>query len=116
MKREDRKLQIIIAMLIRVENKSQPYTAHSLADALGMRPSPHFSGILNELVSAQFIRKIETAHRPNRSKYLLEPNLVLIKHYFPEAWKLHVSRKKERNQITVNSHGAQAQLFPDWRN
>lgn len=113
--RDDRKLQMVTAMLVRVENGASPHTAYSLAAALDMRVSPHFRGILEELVSETIVNKIKRAHRPNRCKYLLEPNLVLIKRYYGDVWKLHVVRKKKRNRLIVNSGGIQTEMFANWR-
>lgn len=111
----DRKLQIVTAMLIRAEKGAQPHTTYSLAAALNMRVSPHFRGIVDSLVQERLINKIETSHRPKWRKYLLEPNMVLIKHYYGDVWKLHVKRKKKRNKIIVNSGGVQQEMFANWR-
>jgi hypothetical protein len=113
--REDRKLQIITAMLIRAERGAQPHTTYSLAAALNMRVSPHFRRIVDELVKARLVNKIETAHRPKWRKYLLEPNMVLIKRSYGEVWKLHARRKKNRNKVIVNSGGKQVEMFANWR-
>lgn len=114
-KREDRKLQMITAMLIRVEKGAQPHTAYSLAKELDMRRSPHFLKILQELVDVGLVKKVETVHRPDVMKYLYEPDLKMIKKFYGDVWKQHVQRKKKRDKIVINAGGKQLDMFADWR-
>jgi len=114
-KRDARKLQMITAMLIRVEKGAQPHTAYSLATALDMRVSPHFRKILEELVSAGLVHKVEKAHRPNRVKYWYEPDTGMIKKFYGNVWREHRQRKKKRDRIVINVGGEQLSMCANWR-
>lgn len=113
--RADRKLQMVTAMLIRLENRAQPHTTYSLAAALDMRVSPHFRSILEELVAERLVMKVETYHRPKWLKYSLVPQTKMIRHLFSVAWTLHVSRMKAAGRIKLNSDEEQQEMFADWR-
>lgn len=113
--RDDRKLQMLTQMMIRVERNAQPHTAYSLAKSLDMRVSPHFRKILEELVTGSFVNKIETEHRPNKKKFLYEPNMKQIKLFYGNVWEAHRVRKKKSDKIVVNAGGKQLDMFADWR-
>lgn len=115
LKRHERKWQMVAAVLLREEKDMTPHTAYSLAKSLDMRPSPHFRGILKELVGQRILFAVEATHRPGWQKRYYTAHHDLIKHFYPDLHKTFHSRKKKRDTIHVNVGGQQMDMFANWR-
>jgi len=65
--RAERKQQVIQTLILRIKRGSgAEITMYKLARALGLKPSTHFTNILNEVVKEGFLWKRELVGRPDK--------------------------------------------------